>query len=74
MGQKYMTIIKKLDEAANNYNKTKDLKYKALWYQLVKEFADGTYYPKRRFISTSSSNQRDNGRDNITRSSSTQLF
>ena len=59
MGQKYMTIIKKLDEAANNYNKTKDLKYKVLWYQLVKEFADGTYYPERWNVSSSTSDKTD---------------
>ena len=69
-----LNLLNKIDKVANDYNRTKDPKYKALWYQLVKEFANGTYYPERRFISTSSSNQRDNGRDNITRSSSTKLF
>ena len=69
-----MVNQKKIDNIANLWEKTKDPKYKNLWYQLIKEFENGTYYPKRRFISTSSSIQEDNGRDNITRSSSTQLF
>ena len=40
--------MNKIDEAANNYNKTKDPYYKDLWYKLVKERAQGrrmiTYY------------------------------
>tara|TARA_X000001388_G_scaffold61472_2_gene47037 strand:- start:473 stop:676 length:204 start_codon:yes stop_codon:yes gene_type:complete len=28
----------KIDEAANNWNKTKDPKYKYLWYKLIKEW------------------------------------
>ena len=35
-----MTTQKEIDQAANNYNKTKDVKYKDLWYKLVKEFAN----------------------------------
>ncbi len=31
MEQEYMMIQKKLDEIANNWNKTKDPKYKKLW-------------------------------------------
>ena len=31
----------KIDTAANLYNKTKDPKYKDLWYKLIKEFANG---------------------------------
>ena len=30
-----MTKLEKIDEAANNYNKTKDLYYKDLWYKLI---------------------------------------
>ena len=36
--------------------------------------ADGTNNSERRFISTSSSIQADNGRNNITRSGAGQLF
>ena len=32
---------KKIDSLANLWNKTKDPKYKDLWYKLVKEFGDG---------------------------------
>ena len=69
-----MKPSKKIDEAAIMWNKTKDPKYKAIWYQLVKEFADGTNNSERRIISTSSSVDGDDGRNNITRSSSGQLL
>jgi len=66
--------IKKIDEAAKLWEKTKDPKYKALWYLYVKEWADGTNNSERRFVSTNSSVEGDNGRYNITRSSSAKLF
>ncbi len=31
----------KINDLANLWEKTKDPKYKDLWYKLVKEFADG---------------------------------
>ena len=55
MGQKLMTTQKKLDEIANNYNKTKDPKYKKLWYDLV----NGLDNIKRRPVSTDSSIKTD---------------
>ena len=33
-------MIKKIDDAANMWNKTKDPKYKNLRYKLIKEFVD----------------------------------
>ena len=54
-------LTKNLDEIANKYNKTKDIKYKDLWYKLVKEFADGADYFKRRTISISSCHKADDG-------------
>ena len=33
--------LKKINESANLWEKTKDPKYKDLWYKLVKEFAHG---------------------------------
>mgnify|MGYP003118666164 FL=1 len=54
-------ILKRIDDAANQWNKTKDPQYKDLWYKLIKEFADGTYYPKRRTVSISSCHKNDNG-------------
>ena len=51
---------KNLDELANLWNKTKDPKYKKLWYKTVKE----TYGPnniKRWNVSVSSVNKADDG-------------
>ena len=36
-----MIILKQINEIANLWNKTKNPKYKDLWYKVVKEFADG---------------------------------
>ena len=55
MERKLMTTQKKLDEIANNYNKTKDPKYKKLWYDLV----NGLNNIKRRPVSTDSSVKTD---------------
>ena len=56
-----MTLQEKINEAAIKYNKTKDPQYKDLWYKLVKEFADGTYYPKRWNVSINSVVKADDG-------------
>jgi len=57
-----MTLQQKIDEAANNYNKTKDQKYKDLWYKLIKEFANnGLNTSKRRVVSVSSCHKGDDG-------------
>ena len=55
-------ILKKIDEAANNWNKTKDPKYKNLWYKLVKEY--GPNNTKRWNVSSSSRDETDDGRHN----------
>ena len=47
-------LLKKIDEAANNYNKTKDPYYKDIWYKLIKEHTNGTNNFKRRAISINS--------------------
>ena len=57
MEQGLMTTQKKLDEIANNYNKTKDPKYKKLWYDLI----NGLDNIKRRPVSTDSSHKTDDG-------------
>ena len=54
-------ILKRIDDAANQWNKTKDPQYKDLWYKLIKEFADGFDYFKRRTVSISSCHKNDNG-------------
>ena len=56
------SALKKIDNAANQWNKTKDPQYKDLWYKLIKEFADGTYTIKRWGVSSSKSYKRDDGR------------
>jgi len=45
---------KKIDDAANMYNKTKDPYYKDLWYKLIKEHVNGTNNFKRRVVSINS--------------------
>ena len=54
-------ILKRIDDAANKWNETKDPQYKDLWYKLIKEFADGFDYFKRRTISISSCHKADDG-------------
>ena len=57
MERKLVTTQKELDEIANNWNKTKDPKYKKLWYDLV----NGLDNIKRRPVSTDSSHKTDDG-------------
>jgi len=45
---------KKIDDAAIMYNKTKDPKYKDLWYKLIREHTNGTNNFKRRVVSINS--------------------
>lgn len=35
-------MMEQINHAANMWNKTKDKKYKILWYQLIKEWANDT--------------------------------
>ena len=49
-----------LDKLAIQWNKTKDPKYKDLWYKLIEEM-HGTNNFKRRFVSTESSHKTDDG-------------
>ena len=53
--------VSKIDEAANMWNKTKDPKYKDLWYKLIKEFVNGSYNTQRWNVSVSSVNKGDDG-------------
>ena len=54
-------ILKRIDDAANKWNETKDPQYKDLWYKLIKEFADGFDYFKRRTVSINSCHKADDG-------------
>jgi hypothetical protein len=51
-----------MDEVANLWEKTKDPKYKELWYKLIKEFANGTNNYGRRDISSDTGDEKTPGR------------
>ena len=53
-----MAQKKNLDELANLWNKTKDPKYKKLWYKLIEEM-HGIDNFKRRTVSTDSNHKTD---------------
>ncbi len=55
-----MVQINDLDELANLWNKTKNPKYKKLWYETVKEMY-GSNIGKRRIVSISSCYKADDG-------------
>ena len=54
-------LLTKIDDAANMWNKTKDSKYKDLWYKLIKEFVNGVDYFKRRTVSINSCHKANDG-------------
>ena len=60
-----MTLTKKLDELANLWNKTQDPTYKDQWYKLIRTY--GNNYIKRRPVSSSRSNKRNDKRDNTSK-------
>ena len=51
----------KIDEAAIMWNKTKDPKYKDLWYKFIKEYANGPHNIERWNVSVSSINKTNDG-------------
>ena len=56
-GPETMITSGQLDEIANKYNKTKDPELKKLWYQKLKERANGLNNIKRRDVSFNSCNE-----------------
>ena len=54
-------LLKKIDQAANNWNKTKDPQYKDLWYKLIREWNNGTNNFKRRTLSINSCHKANDG-------------
>ena len=54
-------ILKKIENAAKQWNKTKDPQYKDLWYNLIREWHNGSYNFKRRIISISSCHKASDG-------------
>ena len=57
-----MTTQQKIDEAANNYNKTKDSYYQDHWYEMVEKLY-GPNTIKQRIVSSRRSNERDDSWD-----------
>ena len=66
-GRENMVTLKKIDEIANLWEKTKDPKYKNLWYKYIREFANGPNNIKRWTVPTNSSDKRNNAKHKITR-------
>ena len=62
-----MVNQKKIDNIANLWEKTKDPKYKNLWYEYIREFANGPNNIKRWTVPTNSSDKRNNAKHKITR-------
>ena len=58
-GKRNMATPKEIDRIANLWQKTKDPKYKDLWYKYIKEWAHGSNNSDRWNVSSSSSNERD---------------
>ena len=56
-----LSLQNRIDKAANDYNRTKDNRYKNLWYKLVKEFANGPHNIKRWTIPIDTSVKTDPG-------------
>ena len=54
---------KKIDEIANLWEKTKDPKYKDLWYKYIKEYTNGFNTTERRTVPSSESNKRNDDRN-----------
>jgi len=50
---------KLIDEAANNWHKTRDQKYKDLWYKLVREYANGPHNIIRRRLQSRAGDKAD---------------
>ena len=60
--RKNMATLQKIDELADLWNKTKDPKYKDLWYKYIKEFVNGLNTIERRTVSSGRSNKRNDQR------------
>ena len=56
---------KKIDDVAKLWEKTKDPKYKDLWYKYIKEYSNGINNTNRRNESTDSSHKTDDGWNSV---------
>ena len=61
--------MQKINELADLWNKTKDPKYKDLWYKYIKEYVNGPNNIERRTVSTTSSIDKNDGKHIITKQS-----
>ena len=59
------TLQEKIDKAANDWNRTKDPKYKDLWYKLIKEYIGGSYNIQRRTIQSYTGDKTNAGRHDV---------
>ena len=63
--RKDMMNLKKIDDVAKLWEKTKDPKYKDLWYNYIKEYSNGTNNSNRRDVPSSPSDKTNDGRNII---------
>ena len=59
--------LKTIDKVWRQWDKTRDLKYKDLWFKLIKEWADGRNNNTRRAISSLPSDKKLVHRGDFTR-------
>ena len=60
-------LQEKIDKAANDWNRTKDPKYKNLWYKLIKEYVGGSYNIQRRTVQSSAGDKTNVKRHDVIR-------
>mgnify|MGYP001380638882 CR=1 FL=1 len=53
--------LEEIDEIARDWDRTKDPKFKDLWYKKVKEWSNGPHNIERWNVSVSSVNKADDG-------------
>jgi hypothetical protein len=58
---------REIDDLAIMWNKTKDQKYKDLWYKKVKELSNGLNNTKRRDVQSHTGHKRDDGKYEVIR-------
>ena len=57
--------LKKIDDVAKLWEKTKDPKYKDLWYEYIKEYTNGINNSNRRDVPSHSGDKTNDGRNII---------
>ena len=60
---------KKIDYVANLWEKTKDPKYKDLWYDYIKEYINGINNSNRRDVPSNSGDKTNDGRNSVDKQS-----